>query len=102
LSASAGDHLLLARSGIYSDEIHVLGAPPAVKSGADNPTLGLDQLHITVSGNPLVIWLSVACAALVLLGVLVNIEVIVGAVWGLTFARLIFLLRSNRRGRRVF
>jgi hypothetical protein len=76
LSRSPGVHLLLARSGIYSDEINVFGAIPTEETAGSNSPLGIDQLHINVSGNPLVIWLSVACVVLVLLGILVNLEVL--------------------------
>jgi hypothetical protein len=95
LSQSPGDHLLLARSGIYSDEINIFGAIPTVKTGGSDTPIGIDRLHINVSGNPLVIWLSVACVVLVFLGILVNLEVL-----GVTFLRLTILRPIARlRGR---
>jgi uncharacterized membrane protein YgcG len=95
LSRSPGVHLLLARSGIYSDEINVFGAIPTVETSGGNSPLGIDQLHINVSGNPLVIWLSVACVVLVLLGILVNLEVL-----GATFLRTTIIHPIARLRRR--
>jgi hypothetical protein len=95
LSRSAGDHLLLARSGIYSDQINVFGAIPTEKTAGGDAPLGIDRLHIDVSGNPLVIWLSVACVVLVILGILVNLEVLGVTLLQLTIIRPIARLRRR-------
>jgi hypothetical protein len=84
--------LLLARSGIYSDEAHVLGVTLTSASGADLPF----GLGLNVSGNPLVILLSVACALLIAVGILVNVEVLRRSFWDVTFGKLIARLRSPR------
>ena len=94
LSAKPGDQLLLAQSGIYSTEVHVLGQGEATTRGVDLP-FGLGPLNIKVNGNPLVIWLSVATAVLVALGVLVNLEVLRRWLWSITGARLIARWRSH-------
>ena len=95
LSNKAGDHLLLAQSGIYSDEVHVLGQTPAGSSSTTLP-FGLGNLSILTAGNPLVVWLSVATAALIVLGVIVNINVLRRFAWALTVGRLITRLRRPR------
>ena len=98
LSSKPGDHLLLAQSGIYSTEVHLLGQGLASAKGGVNLPFGLGPLNIKVNGNPLVIWLSVATAVLVALGVLVNLEVLRRWLWSVTGARLIARWRSARRG----
>jgi hypothetical protein len=92
LSGKPGDHLLLARSGIYSDEAHVIGVTLTSASGLNLPF----GLGLNVSGNPLVIWLSVACALLVAIGILVNIDVLRRSFWAVTFGKLVARLRSPR------
>src|SRR5207237_10069827 len=79
-----GDHLLRARSGEYSDEVHVLGQTASTGSSVKLP-FG----NINVSGNPLVVWLSVACFALILLGIVVNINVMRRFIWSFTGAKLL-------------
>jgi hypothetical protein len=93
LSGKAGDHLLLAQSGIYSDEVHVVGQTPA--AGTTLP-FGLGNLNIFTAGNPLVVWLSLATAALIALGVVVNLNVLRRFAWGMTVGRLIARLRRPR------
>lgn len=93
LSRKSGDHLLLATSGIYSDEVHVDGQSPSAAAGGGLP-FGLGALKIHVNGNPVVVWLAVATGILVLLGILVNIEVLRRAVWSFTIGRL---LHRHRR-----
>ena len=88
LSGKPGDHLLLAQSGIYSAEVHVEGQGP-VSAGGVNLPFGVGPLNIKVTGNPLVIWLSVATAILVALGVLVNLEVLRRWAWSVTGARFV-------------
>ncbi len=90
LSRKAGDHLLLATSGIYSDEAHVLGQAPAAASGV----LGLGGLKIHLTGNPVIVGLAVATGVLLLLGVLVNVEVVRRAVWSFTIGRFVHRRRA--------
>jgi hypothetical protein len=92
LSGKPGDHLLLARSGIYSDEARVLGVTLTSASGVNLPF----GFGLNISGNPLVIWLSLACALLVALGVLVNVEVLRRTIWDVTIGKLIVRLRAPR------
>jgi hypothetical protein len=96
LSSKPGDHLLLAQSGIYSTEVHVVGQGLASATGGVNLPFGLGPLNIKVNGNALVIWLSVATAILVALGVLVNLEVLRRFLWSISGARLIARWRSAR------
>jgi hypothetical protein len=84
--------LLMARSGIYSDEAHVLGVTLTSASGLNLPF----GLGLNVSGNPLVVWLSVACVLLVALGILVNVDVLRRTLWDVTFGKLIARLRAPR------
>jgi hypothetical protein len=90
LSRLAGDHLLLARSGSYSDEVHVIGQTEATGS-----SIKLPFGNINISSNPLVVWLSVGCFALILLGVLVNINVMRRFVWSATGGRIFHWLRRR-------
>src|SRR5204862_391023 len=68
---------------------------PASSHGAVDLPFGLGPLDIKVTGNPLVVWLSVATAVLVALGVLVNLEVLRRWLWSITGARLIARWRSH-------
>jgi len=90
LSRLAGDHLIVARSGEYSDEVHVVGEIAATGSSFKLP-FGA----INISGNPLVVWLSVACFALVLGGVVVNINVTRRFLWSNTGGRTLRWLRRR-------
>jgi hypothetical protein len=84
LSRLVGDTIVLARSGPYSDEVHVLGQ--AKTTGA---SIHLPFGTINISGNPMVVWLSVAAIVLVLAGVAVNINVMRRFVWSLTGGRVL-------------
>lgn len=94
LSRLAGDHLLLARSGQYSDELNVLGE---VKTAG--ASIHLPFGSINVSGNPLVVWLSVAAFILLALGVVVNVNVMRRFLWSITGGKLIALLVHRGRKR---
>ena len=91
LSRLAGDHLLLARSGSYSDEVHVLG-----QTASTGSSIRLPFGNINVNGNPLIVWLSVACFVLIALGVIVNINVMRRFIWSVTGGRIVALLRKQR------
>jgi hypothetical protein len=69
---------------------------PGSSAGGVNLPFGLGPLDIKVTGNPLVVWMSVATAILVALGVLVNLEVLRRYLWAITGARLIARWRSPR------
>jgi hypothetical protein len=67
LSATAGDHIVLARSGIYSDEVRVVGrsATAAVASGrAGGAAGGGSPLPSLVSVRSPVLWALIACVLL--------------------------------------
>ena len=93
LSSSPGTTLLLARSGVHSDEVTVLGQKPAA-AGLFGGKLPFG-LNIDLSGNPLVVWLSVATALLILVGVVVNLDVLRRFLWSITFRRLIRRHRAH-------
>ena len=94
LSSNPGVTLLLARSGTHSDEVTVLGQKP-VAGGLFGGKLPFG-LSIDLSGNPLVVWLSVATVFLILVGVAVNLDVLRRFLWSLTLARLIRRHRARR------
>jgi hypothetical protein len=73
------------------------GQAHASAAGGANLPFGLGQLTFKVNGNPLVIWLSVATAILVALGVLVNLEVLRRWLWSISGAR--FRARGRSHGR---
>jgi hypothetical protein len=64
--------------------VHVLGQ--AKTTGA---SIHLPFGTINISGNPMVVWLSVAAIVLVLAGVAVNINVMRRFVWSLTGGRVL-------------
>jgi len=97
LSRHPGDHLLLARSGDYSDEVHFIGLRLVASSGRPLPD-GLADLRFNFSGNPLVVWLSVGCFVAIILGVLVNIDVMRRFVWTVTGHQLVVWLKKRRAG----
>ncbi|MBV8195351.1 MAG: hypothetical protein JOY80_07465, partial [Candidatus Dormibacteraeota bacterium] len=82
LSSVLGTTILLARSGTYSDEAAVLGQKPVAKS---NLPFGL---NIDLSGNPLIAWLAIATVLLILLGIIVNLEVLRRFLWSITFGAI--------------
>lgn len=94
LSRLAGDHLVLGRSGVYSDEVHVLAQAAVVGS-----SIKLPFGNINITGNPLVVWLSVACFALILLGIIVNLNVMRRFLWSVTGGKLIHLRLGRKRPR---
>ena len=93
LSASPGTTLLLARSGTHSDEVTVLGQKPAA-AGLFGGKLPFG-LNVDLSGNPLVVWLSVATVLLILIGVAVNLDVLRRFLWSISFGRLMRRLRAR-------
>lgn len=94
LSANPGTTLLLARSGTFSDEATVLGVAPSA-AGIGSLPFGL---NIDLSGNPLVVWLSLATILLVLAGVAVNLDVLRRFLWSITIGRLIRRHRARTAG----
>jgi hypothetical protein len=67
LSGTAGDHIVLARSGIYSDEVRVVGrsATAAVASGRGGASAdGGSPLPSLVSVRSPVLWALIACVLL--------------------------------------
>ncbi|MFN2582431.1 MAG: hypothetical protein ABR498_06795, partial [Candidatus Dormibacteria bacterium] len=86
LSSQLGTTIVLARSGTYSDEASVLSQKPKNQSVLP---------FIDLSGNPLVVWLSLATVALIALGVIVNLNVLRRFLWAMTFGRLIRRLRAK-------
>lgn len=66
LSRTAGDHIVLARSGIYSDEVRVVGrgANATVASGRVGPAGGGSPVPPLVSVRSPVLWALIACILL--------------------------------------
>lgn len=66
LSKTAGDHIILARSGIYSDEIRVVGrgATVAVATGRTGTAAGPDTTPPLLAVRSPVLWALVTCLLL--------------------------------------
>ncbi|MBV9101444.1 MAG: hypothetical protein JO198_10445 [Candidatus Dormibacteraeota bacterium] len=93
LSSQPGDHLLLAWSGAYSDEVHVMGVVPAAAGGGGLP-FGLS--HLGILRSPVVLWLAAVTGAVVLLGVLVNLGLLRRKGMSISVRRLLARRRAAR------
>jgi len=96
LSQQAGDHLLLATSGLYSDEATIAGR--AQQSGIagfiGNLPFGIGGW--TIAGNPVVVWLAAATVVMFALGVVLNIKGLRRFFWSLTLGRVFSRRRATR------
>ena len=92
LSQTAGDHLLLASSGLYSDEATIAGRiqPTAIGGFIGNLPFGIGGW--TIAANPVVLWLAAATVVMVVFGVVLNVRGMRRFLWSLTLGRFL-----NRR-----
>jgi hypothetical protein len=96
LSKTPGQHLVVAQSGMYSDEVTVLGSAAQQGTVGINLPFGLGPLNVAANGSPVVVWLSAITGALLLFGVLVSINVVRRAIWSFTGRPMIKRFRGTR------
>ena len=91
--------VLFRSVGVYAAKPAATRANPTENSstrGGGQLPFGLSRLRIDISGNPVVVWLAVITIGLVSLAVLVNVLVVLRAVWVVTIGR--FVRRRQQAG----
>jgi hypothetical protein len=96
LSQTAGDHLLLASSGLYSDEATIAGRIQQTAIGGLIGNLPFGIGGWTIAGNPVVLWLAAATVAMVVFGVVLNVKGLRRFFWSLTLGRFFNRRRATR------
>jgi hypothetical protein len=96
LSQQSGDHLLLATSGLYSDEATIAGRTQQSAIGGFIGNLPFGIGGWSIAGNPVVMWLAVATMLMAALGVVLNVKGLRRFLWSLTLGRFANRRRATR------